>query len=91
MVISPAGAIGWSITPSGTVPDCWSGATITEGAANFLGEPPDEQIAADALVATRGRSSAPDSLRGLNGRLGSGFGQRFQPANDPRSQAAIAA
>jgi hypothetical protein len=26
-----------------------------------------------------------------NGTLGSGFGQRFQPANDPLPQAAVAA
>ena len=41
------------------------GTAITEGHGQFPGEPPDEQIAADALVAARGRSSAPGSLRRL--------------------------
>jgi hypothetical protein len=42
----------------------WVGTAIMEGTANS-GEPPDEQIATDALVKARGGSSVPGSLRHL--------------------------
>ncbi len=41
------------------------GTALTEGTANFPGGPPDEQVAADALVAVRRRPAAPGSLRRL--------------------------
>jgi hypothetical protein len=59
--------------------------------SQFPGEPADEQAPTDALIATRCRSSASGSLRGLQWHTRFGFGQRFQPANDLRSQVAVAA
>lgn len=62
--ISLARATGWSIMPNGTGPDCGSAPRSRKGSP-FSGEPPDEQITTDALVAARGRSSAPGSVRRL--------------------------
>jgi hypothetical protein len=50
------------------------GTAITEGDGQFSGEPPDEQVATNAMVATRCRSPAPGSLRGLQRTLGFGSG-----------------
>src|ERR1700712_3102908 len=87
MVISPARATGWSIMPSGTEPDC--GTAITEGTANFLVNRrmnKHQQMrwsrrGADLLLQVR--------CAVYNGTLGSGFGQRFRPANDLCSQVAM--
>jgi hypothetical protein len=67
------------------------GTAITEGTANFLVNRrmnKSQQMrwsrqGADLLLQVR--------YAVYNGTLGSGFGQRFQPANDPLPQAAIAA
>ncbi len=67
------------------------GTAITEGTANFLVNRrmnKSQQMrwsrrGADLLLQVR--------CAVYNGTLGSGFGQRFQPANDPHPQAAIAA
>jgi hypothetical protein len=67
------------------------GTAITEGTANFLVNRrmnKSQQMrwsrrGADLLLQVR--------CAVYNGTLGSGFGQRFQPANDPLPQAAIAA
>ena len=67
------------------------GAAITEGTANFLVNRrmnKSQQMrwsrrGADLLLQVRSAV--------YNGTLGSGFGQRFQPANDPLPQAAVAA
>jgi len=67
------------------------GTAITEGTANFLvnrrmnksQQMRWSQRGADLLLQVR--------CAVYNGTLGSGFGQRFQPANDPHPQAAIAA
>ena len=67
------------------------GTAITEGTANFLVNrrmAKSQQIrwsrqGADLLLQVR--------CAVYNGTLGSGVGQRFQPANDPHPQAAIAA
>jgi hypothetical protein len=67
------------------------GTAITEETANFLVNRrmnKSQQMrwsrrGADLLLQVR---CAVD-----NGTLGSGFGQRFQPANDPLPQAAVAA
>ena len=67
------------------------GTAITEGTANFLVNRRTEKSqsmrwsrrGADLLLQVR--------CAVYNGTLGSGFGQRFHPANDPHPQAAIAA
>ena len=67
------------------------GTAITEGTANFLVNRrmnKSQQMrwtrrGADLLLQVR--------CAVYNGTLGSGFGQRFQPANDPHPQAAIVA
>src|SRR3954462_762188 len=67
------------------------GTAITEGTANFLVNRrmnKSQQMrwsrrGADLLLQVR--------CAVYNGTLGSGFGQRFQPANDPLPQAAVAA
>ena len=67
------------------------GTALTEGTANFLVNRrmnKSQQMrwtrrGADLLLQVR--------CAVYNGTLGSGFGQRFQPANDPHPQAAIAA
>ena len=67
------------------------GTVITEGTANFLVNRrmnKSQQMrwsrrGADLLLQVR--------CAVYNGTLGSGFGQRFQPANDPTPQAAVAA
>src|SRR5208283_492404 len=67
------------------------GTAITEGTANFLVNRrmnKSQQMrwsrrGADLLLQVR--------CAVYNGTLGSGFGQRFQPANDPHPQAAVAA
>ena len=67
------------------------GTAITEGTANFLVNRrmnKHQQMrwsrrGADLLLQVR--------CAVYNGTLGSGFGQRFQPANDPFPQAAVAA
>ena len=67
------------------------GTAITEGTANFLVNRrmnKSQQMrwsrrGADLLLQVRSAV--------YNGTLGSGFGQRFQPANDPLPQAAVAA
>jgi hypothetical protein len=56
----------------------------------FPGEPPSEQTAADAMV-TPGRRPAAGSLRCLQRRVGSTFGQKFHPANDTSPLTAKAA
>src|SRR5690242_212004 len=69
----------------------WAGTAITEGMANFLVNRrmnKSQQMrwsrrGADLLLRVR--------CAVYNGALGSGFGQRFQPANDPLPQAAAAA
>jgi hypothetical protein len=57
-------ATGWSTTPSGAVPvagrDC-----DHRRHGQFFGKPPDKQVIADVLVATRGRSPATGSPRRL--------------------------
>ena len=90
MGISPDRATGWSTTPSGSVP-VGVGTAITEGTANFLVNRrmnKSQQMrwsrrGADLLLQVRSAV--------YNGTLGSGFGQGFQPANDPLPQAAFAA
>ena len=67
------------------------GTAITEGTANFLVNRrmnKSQQMrwsrrGADLLLQVR--------CAVYNGTLGSGFGQRFQPANDPLPQVAVAA
>lgn len=67
------------------------GTAITEGTANFLVNRrmnKSQQMrwsrrGADLMLQVRSAV--------YNGTLGSGFGQRFQPANDPLPQAAVAA
>jgi hypothetical protein len=67
------------------------GAAITEATASFLvnrrmnkSQPMRwSRRGADLLLQVRSAV--------YNGMLGSGFGQRFQPANDPLPQAAVAA
>jgi len=69
----------------------WVGTAITEGTANFLVNRrvnTSQQMrwsrrGADLLLQVR--------CAVYNGTLGSGFGQRFQPANDPCPPMAIAA
>jgi hypothetical protein len=59
------------------------GTAITEATANFLVNRRMNKIATDALVATRFRPPAAGTRRRLQRHLGSGYGQKFQPANDP--------
>ena len=67
------------------------GTAITEGTANFLvnrrmnkqRQMRSSRRGADLLLQVR--------CAVYNGTLGSGFGQKFQPANDPCSQVAVAA
>jgi hypothetical protein len=69
----------------------WVGTAITEGTANFLVNRrmnKHQQMrwsrrGADLLLQVR--------CAVCNGMLGSGYGQKFQPANDLRSNVAIAA
>ena len=67
------------------------GTAITEGTANFL-----VNRRMNKLQQMRWSRRGADLLLQVrcavyNGTLGSGFGQRFQPANDPLPQAAVAA
>ncbi len=66
------------------------GTAITEGTANFLvGRRMNKSQQMRWL--RRGANLLPVRCAVYNGTLGSGFGQRFQPANDPCSPMAIAA
>ena len=61
------------------------GTAVTEGTANFPGQSPDEQVAAEALVsARRQRLVLQVRCAVYNGTLGSGFGQRFRPHRTAR-------
>jgi hypothetical protein len=67
------------------------GTTITEGTANFLVN--RRMNKSQQMRWSRGGADLLLQVRCAvyNGALGSGFGQRFQPANDPLPQAAVAA
>jgi hypothetical protein len=67
------------------------GTAITEGTANFLVN--RRMNKSQQMRWTRRGANLLLQVRCAvyNGTLGSGFGQRFQPANDPHPQAAIAA
>src|SRR5428012_8678 len=88
--ISEAKPRGWSTMPSGTVPVCGSEGSITEGTANFLVN--RRMNKSQQMRWSRRGSDLLLQVRCAvyNGTLGSGFGQRFQPANDPLPQIAVA-
>src|SRR5208283_4569528 len=90
MVISPDRATGWSTTPSGTVPDRGSAPRSPKGRPFLVNRRMNKsqqmrwsRRGADLMLQVRSAV--------YNGTLGTGFGQRFQPANDPLPQAAVAA
>jgi hypothetical protein len=59
--------------------------------SQFFGEPPDEQITANAPVTKRNRSIASACYAVYSGTLGSNFGQILKHGNDALPQDAAAA
>ena len=80
--ISEAKPRGWSTMPSGTVPVC--GRNVDHrGHGELLGQPADEQVAADEMVDEMGADLLLEVRCAVyNGTLGAGFGHRFNRIAD---------